>query len=158
MLLCTPNFNGILINSRRLGPNIGIMIGLVILILSLIVFVIKHPFEEVGVRKILLKVVLYICILFFIIMVMFFIGHYKTTARNVYYVTIFVIEALLNLTIPYFYIESKPNLKEYVIKSVTEGINSVISLIALFIADVINGTYNFVLSLKPSPRVYPTIE
>ena len=92
------------------------------------------------------------------IMVMLFLGYFKTTVQNVYYVTIFVIEALLNHAIPYFYIESKPNLKEYVIKSVTQVFYNVISFIALFIADVINGTYNFVISLKPSPRVYPTIE
>ena len=90
--------------------------------------------------------------------VVFILLHFKTTSENVYYVTLFVLEALLNHTIPYFYINSKPNLKEYVIKSVTEGFDSVISFIALFIADVINRTYNFVMSLKPSPRVYPTIE
>ena len=90
---------------------------------------------------------------------MYFLGHFNSAVvDDFYYVAIFSIESLLNLTIPYFYINSKPNLKEYVSKSLMEGLNNVISYIALFTADVITKTYNFTVLLKPSPRVHPIIE
>ena len=122
------------------------------------VFAIKHPFEEVELKKVLLKVAIYLGFLSFMIMVMFFRAHYSTTAFDVFFITMFIIESLLNLSIPYFYINGKPNLKEYVSKTVSQGFHNIIDPIANFVADVINPIFNFVMFLRPSPRVYPTIE
>ena len=146
------------LNFCSLGPNIGILIGLLILVISLVFYAINKPNEEVDVIKILGTVGINFGTLIFTLMIAFFSGFFETTAQNLYQITMFIIDKLLNLTIPYFYINSKPNLKEYVSKTIRKGFYRALDSIALFIADVINGTFNFLMLLKPSPRVYPTIE
>ena len=69
-----------------------------------------------------------------------------------------VIEGTINFSIPLAYVSSVPNMKEYVLNTITDILDCIISKVAFAFADTVNHIYNLAIALKPSARIYPTIE
>ena len=148
---------------RSVGFNFVFAIALSIFLISLIIFAMKKPTvpgeeQDPKVTKTLVAVGSIVCLTFLIFIGGFTVRIIDFNNENVTYLSLLIIEILLNLPIPIAYIISIPNLKKYVVNSIIDSFDYIISNIAFLFVDVVNFFYDLISALKPSPRIYPTIE
>ena len=115
----------------------------------------KKPSIQGELGKVAGKMAFLSSIVISLIIAFWVLGYFKTTAENVYYLMFFFIESLINLTVPYLYISNTPNMNDFITNSINKLI---LSPIVLFMTSIIDSVFHFIMLLKPTPRIYPTID
>ena len=140
----------------------ALLLFMLVFLASLFVFALKRPDipgeeHENKVTKIFVRIGISIGAILYTTFLARRLGFLDNNDTILFFLFI-LFENAINLLIPSIYVNSVPNMKDYIKNTTIDTLNSLKSSTAFLFVDICNFFNQLYSAFKPSPRIYPTIE